>query len=202
MVRARWPGIQLEVQVGFPGDVVTGVEQGRLDIAVCHLDDRVLPATLRARLVQRLVPVCLVREGHPLLAEAARGPIPAARLAGFEMAGSRLSPRMVEWLTAGLGRPPHLGFVSADYEMVAKVMSLSDMFALMSRGFAEELRRHWPLALLDVTLPPYLHEVYVVSRTPLRPRSAVAVVHAILCEALARDETRQLEVDDRQGRKG
>lgn len=200
LVQARWPAIRLEVQVGYPEDLVAGVAQGRLDLAVCHLDDIVLPPGLRDQVVQRLLPVCLVRQGHPLLAAKADQPVSGTSLAGCDMAGSRPSSRMLTWLESVLGQPPRMGFVSSDYDMVAEVLERSDMFAMMPVGVADGLRRHWPLKLLDVAMPPYVHEMHVLSRAPMQSGSAAAAVHAILCEVLARDETRQPEGDTRQAR--
>lgn len=188
-VQARWPHIRLEVQVGYPEDLVAGVKDGRLHLAVCHTDDIVLPPGLGAEVVQRLVPLCLVRQGHPLLEHAAHGPVPGTMLAAYDMAGSRLSSRMVSWLEALMGKAPRTGFVSSDLELVAEVLGRSDMFAIMSAGVGEAMCRQWPLTPLNVALTPYVHEVSIVSMATRSMTPAAHDVQCILRDMLARDET-------------
>jgi DNA-binding transcriptional LysR family regulator len=186
MVHARWPGVRVEVQVSYPDDLVARLVAGRVDFAICHLYDVTLPPGLVTQMVQRLHPVCVVGEGHPLVARARRGPLPASALAGFDMAGSRPPGRFMDWLEAMLGERPRYGFVSPDFELVGEVLAGSDMVGIFTDATVRWLCERHPLARLDVRLPPYVHEVHAIDRTDRRLSVAAGRVRALLIELLAR----------------
>lgn len=190
-IRARWPAVPLEVQVGYPEDLLAGVRDGRMDLAICHLDDVILPPGLSSRLVQRVHPVCVVSARHPLLAQAgaAGGPLPGRALAGLSLAGSRMPARTRAWLRELTGEPSAIGFVSPDYELVAEVVAGSDMFTVMPRLLAQWMCAHHALAVLPVTMPPFVHSVHAIEATGSALPEAGRAIRALLLETLARDET-------------
>ena len=188
LARTRWPAARLEVQVGYPKDLVAGVRDGRLDFAVCHLDDISVPPGLDRRVVQRLRPVCLVGAQHPLLARAAAGPLPGAALAGLAIAGSHVPERNRAWMTKMIGAPPPVGFVSSDYDLVGEVLTGSDMFTMVPQSLADWMCAHHALSRLDVAMPPYVHTVYAVERAGARLADTTRAIRDQLLALLARDE--------------
>jgi DNA-binding transcriptional LysR family regulator len=189
MARARQPTVQLELQVGYSEDLVAGVAEGRLDLAICHIEDVAVPPGLVHQVVQQVRPVCVVSARHPLLAQGARGRLAGHALAGLAVAGSRVPDRTLRWLEEMIGSVPAVGFLSRDYELVAEVLAGSDMFAMVPQAMADWMCSHHALAVLDVAMPPYVHRVHAIERAGAPLPRARQAIRDLLLSALARDET-------------
>ncbi len=186
-VHARWPNVQIEVQTGYPEDLLVRLQKGAIDFAICHLEDQILPSSLVAQPLLHLLPAFLARAGHPL---AGRVRIGGSALAPFGFVGSRSYGSNLLWLESLIGAPPRFEFISSDYALVSDIVANSDHICVTSQGLARKLGADRGHVILDVTAPPFVHKAWLIEPAAGTAPAARRVVQLAI-ELLACDERQQ-----------
>ena len=178
--KRRLPDVRLSVELGTAEELLAGLQRGRLDLALCHLEDVSLPAGFRAHVIQRLHSVLMARPGHPLAGIAA---LPPTRLAGYGLAGFQPYKRFLRWYQSEVGAEAESGFVAPDFDLLAEAVAQSDLLLVASRGIAVGLARSHGLVALDIGWAGFSHEVNLIQ--PDSPEApAIAAVSSLIDETL------------------
>jgi DNA-binding transcriptional LysR family regulator len=181
--KRRLPGLRLSVELGTAEELVAGLQRGKLDLAICHIEDVVLPAGLHSHMIQRLHAVIMARTQHPLAAVPA---LPASSLAGYALATFHPYKRFLAWYREQVGTEAEFGFIGPDYDLLAEAVAGSDLLLLCSEVQAETLARSHGLVQLDIAGERFFHVVHMIQ--PDAPTAAVQAVAHLADETLRREE--------------
>lgn len=182
--RNRLPDVRLMVDVGTAEELLAGLQRGRFDLAVCHLEDVSPPPGFRAHVIQRLHSVVLARPGHPLAGVVA---LPPTRLVGCSFAGFPPYSRFLHWFRAEVGAEADFAFLGSDFDMLAEAVARSDMLLIASHSLAHTLCHSHGLVALNIRWKGFRHEVNIVQPDPPISPAAVAVA-GLMDELLPQQE--------------
>ena len=171
--KRRLPDVRLSVELGTAEELLAGLQRGRLDLAICHLEDVALPPGFRAHVIQRLHSVIMARPDHPLAGVAA---LPPTCLAGYGLACFHPYSRFLRWYHAEVGAEAEIGFIGSDFDLLAEAVAQSDLLLLSSRSLAVVLARSHGLAALDIAWAGFSHDVNIIQPEPPASPAAVAVI--------------------------
>ena len=182
--RRRWPALRLTIELGYPAELIRAITQGRIDVALCHIEDVALPPGLVCQHIQTLHSVVLVRAGHPLLGG---GPVSPTAIGGYGLAGFTYSARFLQWYREQTGRDADIAFVGPDFDSLAETVADSDLLLFSSRFVATGIISRYGLVALPVAWEGFSHHVHCL--TPARAHSPASdAVIALIRELLPQSE--------------
>lgn len=183
--RRRWPELQISMGLGNGEALLRGLAQGQYEIAICHLEDLMVPPGCTAHRIQTLRSVVLARPGNPLAGRArvAWPDLAPYGLAGFEQPYSRF----LHWYREQVGVDVHYAFIGPDFDLLAQSVLESDALLITAAGIGARLCASHGLVALRLEGPRFSHDVFCVLSNGTQT-SAVAAVAALIDETLMFDE--------------
>jgi DNA-binding transcriptional LysR family regulator len=180
------PGISINLEIGVPATIVQLVAQGALEFAVCTSDGAPNLAGASARLIAELVPVFVVRRGHPL---AQQSRVTLADLARWKLAIPHMPPRFLAWFGEVTGADTiAIGVQCDDIRLLASICAHSDMLCILPPQDVQTVGKDLDLVALEVPGVEYVNPVFVYqlqSRILSRPaRTILERLESVLCDSV------------------
>ena len=146
------------MDIGKPVDQLERLVRGDIDMFIGSCDNIAVPINIQTRVIDDLVPVFFVRQGHPLTQQSK---LAMHDLTAWKFAHVRLTRAFLDWFLPALGvNDLPTGFQCDDTEMLGEVVETSDMISFASPRIVARLLRRHAVVSLDIPGIPYHHHIH------------------------------------------